>query len=283
MRYLLLKALPARLSLVPTLCLMFFVLFMTSAARADSILDIPKGTTFELLQELEIPANRNFALLGQNEMDEAFNSTGQVLNDMDGRPLGYSGTVTPLHGYLTFNSYYNNLFESYEETYVKCLERHRTYARIPGTAPSAPIIIQQGQGNVTVYNQSGGAPDQVYSEIGENYCTKPNHTIAALVIDRDEADGGGFFAEGYTFKVRKVRWKDGRFYNRVNIYFDHKVLNGIVVITTHNPETIPIGALSGESSSGSGFWASVGNALADMTSIGGDYFSIELPGKRYYD
>lgn len=259
------------------------LLFMTPSARADSILDIPKGTTFELLQELEIPANRNFALLGRNEMDEAFNSTGQMLNDMDGRPLGYTGGSTPLHGYLTFNSYYSNLFESYEETYDKCLERHRTYTRIPGTAPSAPIIIQQGQGNVTVFNQSGGTPDEIYSEIGENYCTQPNHTIAALVIDRDRADGGGFFEEGYIFKVRKVRWKSGRFYNRVNIYFDHKVLNGITIITTHDPNTIPIGSLSGESSSASGFWASVGNALADMNSIGGDYFSIELPGKRYYD
>ena len=80
-----------------------------------------------------------------------------------------------------------------------------------------------------------------------------------------------------------MRWKQGRFYNRVDIYFDHDVLNGIVIITTHDPDTIPMGALCGESSSGSGFCASVGNALVDMNSIGGDYFSITLPGKRYYD
>ncbi len=250
-------------------------------ASADSIVDIPKGTTFKLLQELEIPANRNFALLGQSAIDEAFNATGQVLNDMDGRPLGGSGTILRRNSYLTFNSYYTHLFESYEQTYLKCLERHRIYHEVPGTA-AAPVIIQQGNGNVAVFNQSDPA-DQVYSTIGENYCTKPNHTIAALVIAQDKADGGGFFAEGYRFKVRKVRWQRGNFYNRVNIYFDHKVLNGLVVVTTHDPETIPLGALSGESSSASGFWASVGNALADISSIGGDYFSIELPDKRYYE
>ena len=37
-------------------------------------------------------------------------------------------------------------------------------------------------------------------------------TIAAMVIDRDEADGGGFFAEEDQFKVRKVRVNRGRFY-----------------------------------------------------------------------
>ncbi|MBU1640494.1 MAG: hypothetical protein KKG53_08415 [Proteobacteria bacterium] len=256
---------------------------MTPSAQADSILDIPKGTTFELLQELEIPANRNFALLGRNEIDEAFNSTGQVLNDMDGRPLGYTGTIPRPIDFLTFHDYYGSLFESYEQTYVQCLERHRTFTMVPGSPASAPVIIQQGQGNVTVFNQAGGTPDEVYSTIGDNYCTQPNHTIAALVIDRDRADGGGFFAEGYTFKVRKVRVQRGRLYNLVTISFDHDILNGIVIVTTHNPEAIPMGALSGESSSGGGFWASVGNALADMNSIGGDYFSITLPEKRYYD
>jgi len=144
-------------------------------------------------------------------------------------------------------------------------------------------VVQQGYGNVTVINQGLGTPDQVYSSIGENYCIKPNHTVAALVIDRDKADGGGFFAEGYEFKVRDVRWNQGNYYNVVRIKFDHKILKGLVVVTTHDPETIPMSALSGESSSGDGFWASVGNALADMTNIGGNYFSIELPGKRYFN
>jgi len=259
------------------------MLFTALPATADSILDIPKGTTFELLQELEIPANRNFALLGRDEMDEAFNSTGQVLNDMDGRSLGDTGTIPRPGDYLTFNSYYGRLFESYEQTYRECLNRHRSYTMVPGTPASATIIIQQGNGNVTMLNQGNSTPDEIYTTIGENYCTRPNHTIAALVIDGDRADGGGFFAQGYRFKVRKVRCKRGRFYNRVTIYFDHAILNGLVIITTHAPETIPIGALSGENSSGAGFWASVGNALADMTAIGGDYFKIELPAKKYYE
>lgn len=258
-------------------------LLIVPAAWADSILDIPKGTVFELLEELEIPANRDFALLGQSAMDEAFNSTGQVLNDINNRPLVAPGRYHDGSAYLTFYNYYNAMFESYEETYVNCLERHRVYARLPGSVPSPPIVIQQGHGNVTVINQNGGRPDEIYSAIGENYCLQPNHTVAALVIDRQKADGGGFFAKGYRFKVRDVRWKRGNYYNVVRIKFDHKVLKGLVIVTTHDPETIPIGALSGESSSGGGFWASVGSALADMVNIGGDYFSIELPGKRYYE
>ncbi len=260
-----------------------FQLFLVQTAAADSILDIPRGTVFKLLEELEIPANRDFALLGHNELDEAFNSTGQVLNDQTGRPLGQIGSHPGEHSYLTFHNYYHGLFESFEETYHNCLERHRVYARVPGTAPASPTVIQEGNGNVTIINQGPGQPDQVYSAIGENYCIQPNHTIAALVIDRDKADGGGFFAEGYQFKVRDVRWNHGNYYNVVRIKFDHKILKGLVVVTTHDPETIPIGALSGESSSNGGFWASVGNALADMVNIGGDYFSIKLPEKRYYE
>jgi hypothetical protein len=38
-----------------------------------------------------------------------------------------------------------------------------------------------------------------------------------------------------------------------------------------------------ESSTGKGFWASVGQALTSLTNIGGGYFQIELPEKRYYD
>jgi len=94
------------------------------------------------------------------------------------------------------------------------------------------------------------------------------------VIDRDQADGGGFFAEGYRFKVRAVRWKRGNYYNVVRIKFDHEILQGLVIVTSHDLETIPMSALSGESSSGGGFWASVGSALADRVNIGGDYFSI---------
>jgi len=262
---------------------MSILLFMVPAAWADSILDIPKGTVFELLEELEVPANRDFALLGQSELDETFNATGQVLNDMNDRPLVNAGSYAAGSSYLTFYTYYHLLFESYEKTYVNCLERHRVYARVSGASPSAPIVIQQGQVNVAVINNSSGSSDEIYSAIGENYCIQPDHMIAALVIDRKTADGGGFFAEGYRFNVRDVRWQRGNDYNVVKIMFDHKILQGLVIVTTHDPETIPMSALSGESSSGDGFWASVGSALADMVNIGGGYFSIELPGKRYYE
>jgi len=263
--------------------LLVLQLFIVPLAWADSLVDIPKGTVFELLEELEIPANRDFALLGQSALDDVFNSTGQILNDQTGRPLNASGNVTPASGCLTFYRYYNRLFESYEETYLNCLERHRVYAQVPGSDFSAPIVVQQGHGNVAIINQGPSHSDEIYSAIGENSCIQPNHTVAALVIDRKKADGGGFFAEGYRFKVRDVRWQAGRYYHVVTVTFDHKIVQGLVVVTTHDPETIPMSALSGEHSTAEGFWASVGESLADMTRIGGDYFSIELPEKRYYE
>jgi len=265
--------------------LIILVVFFSTPVWADSILDIPRGATFVLQQELEIPPNRNFAILGQNDIDEAFNSTGQFLNDQDGRPIGnnWSGSHQR-SGCLTFRNYYTPLFESYEETYVKCLERHRHYVGTPGVSSGNNIIIQNGQNNVAVINQRAGSSDQVYSYIAENYCTAPNHTIAALVIDPDKAEGGGFFAEGYKFKVKKVKQRRRGFYNVTEIYFNHKVLAGIIVVSTHKPEEIPMGALEAqESSTGKGFWASVGQALTSLTNIGGGYFQIELPEKRYYD
>jgi|GEM_PF-3547056 len=258
-------------------------LFIVPLAWADSLVDIPKGTVFELLEELEIPANRDFALLGQSALDEAFNSTGQILNDQTGRPLNAPGNLASVTGYLTFYRYYNRLFESYEATYLNCLERHRIYARMPGSVPSTAVVVQQGHGNVAIVNQGRSHSDEIYSAIGENSCIPPNHTVAALVIDRKKAQGGGFFAEGYRFKVRDVRWQAGRYYHVVTITFDHEIVQGLVVVTTHDPETIPMSALSGEHSTAEGFWASVGESLVDMTRIGGDYFSIELPEKHYYE
>jgi len=257
-------------------------LLLTSTAEAQSIVEIPKGTVFTLLEELEIPANRDFILLGQSELDEAFNASGQVLNDQAGRPLVRCGTGVHQPGYLTFTTYYQGLFESYEQTYLNCLQRHRVYVRAPGP-PAPPVVIQQGHGNVAVINQHGHPTDTVYTAIGDNYCTPPNHTVAALVINQNKADGGGFFAKGYQFKVSKVRWQRGQIYHVVKVYFDHTILKGLVIVTTHDPETISMAALNGESTSSSGFWAVVGDALADLTNIGGGYFRIELPGKRYYD
>lgn len=166
-------------------------LLLTSTAEAQSIVEIPKGTVFTLLEELEIPANRDFILLGKSELDEAFNTSGQVLNDQAGRPLVRCGTGVHQPGYLTFTTYYQRLFESYEQTYLNCLERHRVYVRAPGP-PAPPVVIQQGHGNVAVINQHGHPTDTVYTTIGDNYCTPPNHTVAALVINQNKADGGGF-------------------------------------------------------------------------------------------
>ena len=267
------------------LLIIFILITLATPVWADSILDIPRGATFVLQEELEIPPNRNFAILGENQIDEAFNSTGQMLNDQDGRAIG-NGWSEPHNGsrYLTFRTYYTQIFESYEETYLKCLERHRHYVATPGSATGNTVIIQNGQNNVAVINQGTETSDEVYSYIGENYCTAPNHTIAALVINQDAAGGGGFFAEGYEFKVKKVKQRRRGFYNVTEIHFDHKVLAGVIVVSTHKPEEIPISALEAqESSAGKGFWASVGTALSGLVNIGGGYFHIQLPEKHYYE
>lgn len=263
-------------------------ILIAAPVAADSILDIPKRTVFHLVKELEIPANRDFALLGNDMIDESFNGIGQILNNQTGRMLGGDNPAQPIgSGYLAFNNYYPNLFESFEETYNQCLERHRQVTVIPGSPPPSPTIVQNGENNVAIINQvnpSPGTPTTVYSSIGENYCTPPNHTLAALVINRKTADGGGFFAEGYEFKVKNVKYRKRGFYNVVNVYFDHKVLAGLVIVTTRSPETIPISSLAIRSgSSKGGFWSSIGNTLADMSNIGGDYFRIDPPDKRYYD
>jgi len=172
------------------LLIIFILITLATPVWAGSILDIPRGATFVLQEELEIPPNRNFAILGENQIDEAFNSTGQMLNDQDGRAIG-NGWSEPHNGsrYLTFRTYYTQIFESYEETYLKCLERHRHYVATPGSATGNTVIIQNGRNNVAVINQGTETSDEVYSYIGENYCTAPNHTIAALVINQDAAAG----------------------------------------------------------------------------------------------
>ena len=256
----------------------------TCLTWAASILDIPQGAIFELQEELEIPPNRDFAVLGENQIDETFNAAGQILNNQDGRYIGNVWPGTPgKHHFLTFNSYYTHVFESYEETYVKCLERHRRYFGMNRGGRNT-VIVQNGRDNIAVINPGNHSSDDVYSDIGENYCTAPNHTIAALVIDQDEAGSGGFFAEGYKFKVKKVEERQRGFYNVTKIYFDHKVLAGIVIVSTHKAEEIPMSSLeASESSTDKGFWISVGQALNDLTHIGGHYFQIKQPEKHYYE
>jgi len=270
---------------VAILLLILFLLGLPLHASATSILEIPRGTIFKLLRKIEIPANRDFIMLGWDNMDEAFNTTGQMLDEQAGRTFydrpGY--LPPPSEPFLTFDDFVADTVTRQNRSYIDCLERHRVYYRIPGTQANS-TIIQQGHGNIAIIQNNGGTPDRYVNSIGENYCAPPEHTVAALVIDKDEADGGGILAEGYEFKVRKVNNKDYRNYSVVGIHFEHPIIKGIMVMTTRKPSTILSTALeASRSGKAKGFWQAVGNALVDMKKIGGNAFAITPPGKRYYN
>ncbi len=63
----------------------------------DSVLEIPDGTVFQLRYELEIPANRDYIILGQSVLDEGFNSLHQTLNSNTGRYYGYDRHIGGYH------------------------------------------------------------------------------------------------------------------------------------------------------------------------------------------
>lgn len=261
-----------------------FMLALPAQVVAESVLEIPRGTEFTLRYELEIPANRNFILLGSDKLDTAFNGTGQLFNEQDGRWLGDVGGIKPLpdlNRYLTFEGYLAEEFNSVETSYRECLERHRVFLPLPGQGGDT-TIIQQGQGNVAIIQQKAGQPDAYLSKIENNSCTPPQHTFAALVVDAETADGGGFFAKDYVFKVRGISRKQVGIFNVVKIFFDHDILDGLMVVTTRDPATIPISALQSQSGGSSGFWSSLGSALVDLKDIGGNAFDIKLPEKRYF-
>lgn len=266
------------------LLLVVLLFALPGQALAQSILEIPRGTEFTLRYELEIPANRNFILLGADQLDAAFNSTGQVLNEQGGRRPGDFGGGKPLpdlNRYLTFEGSLAEEFASVESSYRECVERHRVYLPLPGQ-PVEPNIIQQGQGNIAIIQPQGGQPGGYLSQIESNSCTPPQHTFAALVVDTEAADDGGFFARDYVFKVRGISRKQVGIFNVVKIFFDHEILDGLMIVTTRDPASIPISALQAQGGSSKGFWVSLGSALVDLKDIGGNAFDIKLPGKRYF-
>lgn len=109
------------------------------------------------------------------------------------------------------------------------------------------------------------------------------NTFAALLIDKHEADGGGIFREGYEFKVKRVQHYIDSYFHIVNIYFDHKVAKGIKIVTTTNPKNIKIFNLEYTVKKNDGFWSGLGNAFLGLNNIGGDYFKISLPSKKYFE
>ena len=250
---------------------------LQAASLSDSILEISTGTVFELRSELDIPASRNFIVLGKNQLNESFNDINQTFNQKNGRHY------TRQH-YYHYDDYLYQWQQSVGQSYRDCLERHRTYYSYGGdTSSNNSTIINQGNGNtnVIINNQTHTEPSYG-SYINDNSCIKPEHTISVLLLDSEESGSGGIFRQGYEFKVKSVRYKrQGDFYI-VTVRFDHDIATAIRIITTQSPETIRIAQLQYREIE-DGFWAGLGSALASMMDIGGNHFIIKLASKRYYD
>jgi len=258
-------------------CLSLFLLApLQAASLSDSILEIPQGTIFELRYELEVPANRNFILLGRNQLNDSINELNQTYNKNEGHV--HAGA-----GYYHYDSYLHNWQQSVSQSYYDCLERHRVYYSGGGTSSSSSTIVNQGHGNtnIIINNQTTSEPYSG-SYVGDNSCIKPEHTISILLLNKNKSGAGGIFRRGYEFKVTSVRHYARNGFHEVTIRFDHNIAQGIRIITTQLPEAIHISQLQYRES-GSGFWAGLGSALASLTDIGGDHFIIKLAKKRYFD
>jgi len=268
----------ARLSL--SLLVIFPVLISVqchATSLSDSILTIPKGTVFELHNELDIPANQNFVLLGRNMLSESFNSVNQGLNKTN---QAYHRNHRAFHHY---NDYLNQWQQTAGQSYQTCLERNRVYYRNRASSSANNTIINRGNGNtnVIINNQTNATPTHG-SYIGDNSCIKPEHSLAVLLLDTDKSGSGGAFREGYQFTVKSVRYTKRGDFDIVTIYFDHKVARGIRIITTQPARQIVINQLQRRKVA-DGFWAGLGSALMNLTNLGSDYFIIKLPSKHYYD
>jgi len=245
-----------------------------SASLSDSILTIPKGTLFELHNELAIPANQNFVLLGKSMLNESFNSINQSLNQSNHRQRNYR------RNFYHYDDYFNQWQQTVGQSYHACLERHRMYYRNRDSSSANNTIINNGNGNtnVIINNQTNTAPTYG-SYIDNNSCIKPEHSIAVLLLDSDEADSGGTFREGYQFTVKSVRHTKRADFDIVTINFDHEIAKAIRIITTQPANQIVINQLQYHKTK-EGFWEGLGSALMNL---GGDYFIIKLPSKHYYD
>ena len=258
----------------------FFGPALYAVSGGDSILNIPKGTIFKLRYELEVPANQNFLYIGGNELQETFNEINQYFNQNNNNYSLYNKDQ-----YLTYNSYLTYWKESVHQSYLDCIERHRSYYSYGGTTNTGIVNNGYGNTNIIINNQQSNnqynAPTYG-SYVNKNTCIMPEHTIALLLLNTNKTKSGGIFRDGYEFKVSSVSYrKRGDFYT-IDIYFRNKVAKGIRIITTQSPKQIPISSLQAAGHS-EGFWNSVGNALQSLTDIGGDNFDIHLPDLQYFE
>lgn len=262
---------------VITILIYFLCPIVYAASLSDSILHIPKGAVFELRHELEIPANQNFMLLGKNRLQDTFNELNQTYNDNEGRfkPRQY--------GYYHYDAYLTRWQRTAGEAYHACLERHRVYYRRGGDGDSRNTIINQGRNNTNIIiNNSNPTPPSVGSYISDNNCIMPEHTIALLLLNKKEAGAGGIFREGHRFKLRDVNFRRRGDFYILTLKLDHKVARAIHIVTTESPKNIRIEQLQSHDP-GDSFFSNLGYALNSLVDIGGDYFSIHLPEKQYYD
>lgn len=243
-----------------------------AASMADSILETPSGTTFTLRHELEIPANRDYIVLGVDRLNETFNELYKTYNDNEGR----------YHGRHHYDDYLHHWQANVDKSYRACLERHRVYYHDRPYGNDQNVIINQGHGNTNVIINNSDSSSSTYgSYIGHNHCVQPEHTVAVLLLDTDES-GSGVFRDGYKFKVKKVRHRQDGHFHTVTLYFDHEIAKGIRIVSTSSPQEIKLFQLSYKEP-GEGFWSGFASAVASLNAIADDHFEIALPSKRYYD
>lgn len=161
--------------------LLFFicaVINVNAASQSDSVLETPKGTVFELRHELVIPANRNFILLGKDQLNESFNEINQTFNDQDNH---YHGR----HDYYHYDDYLYKWQRSVGQSYRDCLERHRTYYSYGGDTSSNNTIINQDNGNtnVIINNQTHTEPSYGSYIEGDSWIAVSSLSIRSRCCD----------------------------------------------------------------------------------------------------
>lgn len=252
------------------------LLLLPISAKAEitglsSILDIPKGTIFELTQELEVKANRSYQVIGKDHLLESFNTIHQPGNEYTGRHYIYP----------SYDNYLIQWRRNVDQTYQDCLNRHRIYYHSDTNRGGNSTIINRGNGNTNIIiNQPSEVISGSYQ--GPHSCIQPQHTLTLLFIDADEAEGGGIFREGYQFEVDKVRYRQHDAFHSVTLYFDHPVAEGLRIVSTQHPQDIFVYQLQ-QQTAGDGFWETLGSALNSVQHIGGQMFTIKPPATRYYD
>ncbi|WP_415888400.1 hypothetical protein ACMXYV_10235 [Neptuniibacter sp. SY11_33] len=254
-----------------------FLFIFPISVQADltglsSILDIPKGTTFELTTELEVKANRNFQVIGKDHLLESFNTIHQPGNEFAGRHYRYP----------SYDNYLAQWRKNADQSYQDCLNRHRIhYNSDSHSNGNNSTIINRGDGSTNIIiNQSKTTYTGSYQ--GPHSCIQPQHTLALLLIDQEKAEGGGIFKQGYKFQIDKLRHRRHGHFHSLTLFFDHPVAKGLRIVSTQHPQDIFVYQLQHQAA-GDGFWDNLGAALNSVQHIGGQLFTITPPKKHYYE